>query len=121
MKIVMRFIPAVFVCVLSAGAAIAPSYVLAGMPVEQMIEGAKTKADHEAIAQYYEDEAKADQAKAEEHKKMSVAYSAMTTGKGGHAAFVAHCNRLATKYNELANENLALAMQHHKFAASLEK
>ena len=96
--------------------AIIPSDAVAGEPLDQMIESAKTKADHEAIATYYEDEAKAYQAKTEEHRKMSAAYRSMGTGKGtGTAAFVAHCNKLVTKYEELAKDNLELAKLHRQF------
>lgn len=88
----------------------------ADVPIDQMIEKAKTRADHEAIVAYYEDQAKIYNEKAEQHKKMSAAYRSMTPGKGGVAGFVAHCNKLMNKYGELAKENQELAKLHHKFA-----
>ena len=121
MKILLRAIPVLIACVLITGMAIAPTYVLAGASIDQMIESAKTRADHEELARYYEDEANSLNARAEEHKKMSVAYRAMSTGKGGLAGFVAHCDRLSAKYKEMAADDQALAKLHHQFADAMEK
>ena len=122
MNIVLRLITTLFACVLVIGMTAVPSYVLAGTAVDQMIESAKTKADHEKLAIYYEDAANTLNAKAEEHKKMAIAYRAMTTtNKGGLAGFVAHCDRLVAKYEEMAADNQELAKLHHQFAAALEK
>ena len=93
---------------------------VAGAAMEQMIENAKTKEDHETIAKHYEDEANALQAKVEEHKKMSAAYRIMASGKGGVAGFVAHCDKLIAGYEEMAAENRELAKLHHQFAEKLE-
>jgi hypothetical protein len=86
----------------------------------QKIESAKTKADHEALAAFYEQEAKSLQAKAEEHKEMGKAYS-----KFGHLKekqhLVTHCDRLVEKYNGAANESLALAKLHRELAAKAKQ
>ena len=86
----------------------------------QKIESAKTRADHEALAAFYEQEAKTAQAKVEEHKQMAKAY-----GKIGHLVekhnMLQHCDRLVKKYKDVAKENLALAKLHRELAAKAKQ
>ena len=96
---------------------VVPPAAAADMSLDQMIENAKTRADHEAIAKHYEDDAKTYQAKAEEHKKMEASYRIMSQDKAKLTAFVAHCKKLVTQYEELVKEDLELAKLHHQFAA----
>ena len=96
---------------------VVPPAAAADMSLDQMIENAKTRADHEAIAKRYEDDAKTYQAKAEEHKKMEASYRIMSQDKAKLTAFVAHCKKLVTQYEELVKEDLELAKLHHQFAA----
>ena len=112
----LQLIFAGIVSALLAVSMIVPPVAAADMSLDQMIENAKTKADHEAIAKHYEDEAKTYQAKAEEHKKMERSYQIMSQGKGGVKGFVAHCKKLVTQYEELAKEDLELAKLHRQFA-----
>lgn len=89
--------------------------------MDAMIQSATTKADHEALATHYEEEAKALQAKAAEHRAMAQAYS-----KGGgylqtKSNLLQHCDVLASKYQEAADENLALAKQHRRLAEGAPK
>ena len=100
---------------------VVPPVAAADMSLDQMIENAKTKADHEAIAKHYEAEAKTYQAMAEQHKKMEASYQIMSQGKGGVAGFVAHCKKLVSKYEELAKEDLELARLHRQFAKKLDQ
>lgn len=85
----------------------------------QKIESAKTRADHEALAAFYEQEAKTLQAKAEEHKEMGKSY-----GKIGHLKekhnLVQHCDRLVEKYKGAAQDSLALAKLHRELAAKAQ-
>ena len=85
----------------------------------QKIESAKTRADHEALAAFYEQEAKTAQAKVEEHKQMAKAY-----GKIGHLVekhnMLQHCDRLVKNYQDAAQENLALAKLHRELAAKAQ-
>ncbi len=83
--------------------------------MEQQILNAKTKADHEALAAQYEQEAKELEKKAEEHKEMAKAYSRNPALEAKHG-LVTHCNRLAEKYAEAAKEDIALAKLHHQLA-----
>jgi hypothetical protein len=86
----------------------------------EMISNAKTKADHEALAASYEEEAKTLAAKAEEHRDMAKAYS-----KFGHMTekhnFVKHCEALAEKYSNAAKEDPALAKLHRGLAATAQQ
>ena len=86
----------------------------------QKIETAKTRADHEALAAFYEQEAKTAQAKAEEHKEMSKSYS-----KIGHLVekhnILQHCDRLVKNYQDAAKENLALAKLQRELAAKAKQ
>ena len=80
-----------------------------------VIQSATTKADHEALAKHYQDEAKALQAKAAEHQQMEQAYAKMGSKVG--TSLAQHCSMLAARYQEAANENLELAKQHRELAA----
>ena len=86
----------------------------------QKIETAKTRADHEALAAFYEQEAKTAQAKAEEHKEMAKSYS-----KIGHLVekhnILQHCDRLVKDYEAAAKENLALAKLQRELAAKAKQ
>ena len=86
--------------------------------MDTVIQSATTKADHEALAAHYEQEAKALQDKATEHQKMARAYtgSVYTRTK---TSLAQHCGTLATKYQEAAKENLELAKQHRELAAEV--
>ena len=81
--------------------------------IEKAITGAKTPADHEAIASYYEREVAAAKAKAEEHRKMEAAYRNIARGK---TAMEGHCHRLVQDYDGVAAENAALAKEHQHMA-----
>ena len=84
--------------------------------MDTMIQNASTKADHEALATHYEQEAKALQAKAADHRRMAEAYA-----KNGYIKtktnLVQHCNLLTSKYQEAASEYSELAKQHRQLAA----
>jgi hypothetical protein len=85
------------------------------------IQNATTKADHEALATHFEEEAKAVRAKAAEHRAMAQSYAK----SGGYAAtkgnLVQHCESLAATYQKAADENLALAKQHRQLAEGAPK
>jgi hypothetical protein len=83
--------------------------------MDAMIQSATTKADHEALAKHYEQEAKALQAKAAEHRAMAQAY-AKTPYVRIKSSLPQHCDVLASKYQEAADENLELAKQHRQLA-----
>ena len=90
--------------------------------MDTMIQSATTKADHVALATHYEQEAKAMQDKAAEHRSMAQAYAK----SGGYAVTakgnaLQHCDALASTYQQAANENLELAKQHRQLAEQAPK
>lgn len=92
----------------------------AGEGMTHMIEMAKTRADHEAIAAKYEEEAKALQAKADEHAAMAKSYKALETAGGKGPKLAEHCDSLTAKYKAAAEDNLTLAQMHRDMAAQAE-
>ncbi|MCM2312428.1 MAG: hypothetical protein NDI84_13595 [Steroidobacteraceae bacterium] len=89
---------------------------------EAQIAAAKTPADHEAIAQSYDAEATAADAKAKAHEGMSRTYK--TGGgapKAGSTTMTRHCDRLMKAYTTAAVEYRALAAEHRKLAADSAK
>ena len=82
--------------------------------MDAMIRNARTKADHEVLATHYEQEAKALQDKAAEHRKMAQAYA--SSGWPRTRGLTEHCDVLARGYQDAAKENLALAKEHHELA-----
>jgi len=85
-----------------------------------MITGAKTAADHKAIADYYHAEATQTRAKADEHDWMAGWYR--TVGEGTKKipytpGTIDHCKRLVKQYRITAEELVALAKEHEAIAA----
>ena len=111
-------------CVLGAGL-LAGSFALAhhaagaeGMApsatVEQVVR-ANSDADHSALAQSYEEEAKALDAKAEQHKELARTYVRLGYLKD-KPEMVSHCDSLADKYRAAASDNRSLAKAHRELA-----
>ena len=88
--------------------------------MDSMIQSARTKADHEALATHYEREAKALQANAAEHRAMAQAYAKGAGYIKTKSNLVQHCDVLASKYQEAADENLELA-KHRRLAEEAPK
>ena len=82
--------------------------------LEKAVTGAKTPADHEAIASYYDREGATAQAKATEHRKMEEAYRNLA-GKG-QFKMEEHCQRLVQHCESIATDNAALAAAHQQMA-----
>jgi hypothetical protein len=100
------------VTIVSAPRAGAQSQVVTDQNLKQMITNAKTPADHEAIAAYYDKEAQANEAKAHLHRDMANIYA-----KPG---MTAHCNNLAKDFHRAAEEDKALAADQRAMAAKSE-
>jgi hypothetical protein len=86
-----------------------------GKSIDQMIAEAKTPADHEAIAAYYENEAQKAHQEHAEHLKRRDSYATIPVLKTKTGA-VDHCNTIAKKYADIAKEDEALAKLHHDLA-----
>ena len=89
--------------------------------MDAMIQSATTKADHEALAMHYEQEAKALQAKAAEHRAMAQAYAKSTLYGKMKSSLLQHCDILASEYQTAADENLELAKQHRRLVEGAPK
>ena len=87
--------------------------------MEQMIQTAQSKGDHEALAAKYDAEAKKLLTQAEEHEGMAVRYAAMELGSAKGPKFSRHCERLAGNLRNAAQENQELAALHREFAAQM--
>jgi hypothetical protein len=87
--------------------------------MDTIIQSATTKADHEALAAHYEQEAKALQDKAVEHRKMAQTYA--SSGWPRNRGLAEHCETIASAYQTAAKENLALAKEHRELAEAAPK
>lgn len=83
------------------------------MDMSQAIQDAKTKADHEALAQHYEDTAKEMQLKVDEHKTLLSKYESHAYLYGRQAEDLkAHCRNLITIYQNAVDANMSMAKMH---------
>ena len=82
--------------------------------VEQMIENAKTPADHEAIAKYYDQQAAKAHEQMQWHEKLLKAYMANPR----LSTMQMHCSRLVDLYKNEAKEDRKLAHEHREMARS---
>ena len=81
--------------------------------INDMIAKAKSPADHEAIATYYDRDAAEAKAKAEQHMKMADSY---TQFRPDYKPLPRHCRAEAKYYEGIAAEDRALAAAHRKMA-----
>ena len=88
------------------------------MDMSQAIHNAETKADHEALAQHYEDVAQEMQNKVEEHKKILSEYQRRPWVFGRQVAtgYGVHCENLIRIYSQAAEENREMAKMHRAMA-----
>lgn len=96
-------------------------FVLAqpGDTIEQQIREAKTPADHQALATWYEKEAQAAQQLASKHFMMRQVYAAARAMER-HDQAGEHCAFVAKKYQEMAKEYETLAAIHSMVAEQLK-
>ena len=88
--------------------------------VEQRIETASSRLDHEEIAAQYDRQAVVDAAAAERHHGYAEIYRRNVSPRSGvqeHAALAKHCENLARTYQQAADENKAIAQLHRQLAA----
>ena len=84
--------------------------------LEKAVAGAKTPADHEAIASYYDREGATATAKAEEHRKLAESYRILSISGRGQFPMENHCRQLVRNYESVAADNAALAEAHRQMA-----
>lgn len=82
----------------------------------QRIEAARTPADYEALATYYDQQATAARGIAAEHRKMAKSYQGMVASGRGGASMPAHCNAIAGKNDGLAADYAAMAAAYRQLA-----
>ena len=88
--------------------------------IEQKIENASSRSDHEDVALQYERQAITDAAAATRHKGYAATYRKNVSRRSGlqaHLALAKHCEDLARTYEQAADENLVLARLHRELAA----
>lgn len=85
--------------------------------LDQSIIEAKSKADHESLAQYFEQEAQALEEKAERHQKLAEDYEKGGSYEKVKGFMLQHCNAMIRNYRQAAEDNLALAKMHRELAA----
>jgi hypothetical protein len=93
--------------------------------IEQQVANARSRADHEKVAVWYEQEAAAALEQARWHHRMLAdiyrpAYGSPYAGPYGNPGFVRHCADLARRYEEAAEESSALAKLHRQLAAEVK-
>ncbi|MGR8950949.1 MAG: hypothetical protein ACU83V_00825 [Gammaproteobacteria bacterium] len=85
------------------------------MDMTQAVQNAQTKADHEALAEHYEEAAKEMQAKVDEHKKLLSQYESKSYLYGRQAQDLkAHCRGLINAYEKAVEENREMAKLHRQ-------
>jgi hypothetical protein len=115
----MRFFHAVLVVVTLTFAGVVAAHALDSADLPKAIENAKTPADHEAIAAYFDEQAKEARATADMHRQMGGAYRKRppTSPKGGGSdtfgtRMRGHCEDLVSKYEQVAKDDEAMAAAH---------
>lgn len=87
------------------------------MDMTNAIQGAKTSADHDALAKHYEAAAEAARLKVKEHKKELREYETHPYYGRRAQDLKAHCHRLINSYEQTVEANMAMAEIHRKMAA----
>jgi ABC-type Fe3+-citrate transport system substrate-binding protein len=83
------------------------------MDMSEAVQNADTKAEHEALAEHYEEEAAEMKVKLEEHKKLLAQYQAKSYLYGRQAEdFKAHCEGLINADEKAVEANLSMAKIH---------
>lgn len=90
---------------------------LSKQQLNTLIATAKTPAEHQSIAQYFEATALDYQAKVKEHEQMLAAYNA-NPSRGGkaRAAFIDHCRSYSRHFKDMAVKSQELAALHERMA-----
>jgi len=91
-----------------------PAAVVTDDNLNQMITDAKTPADHEAIAAYYQQEAATAQAKADLHRRSAASYRKANLDKPVGMAKM--CDGIAAMWDKVAADARELAKSHHDMA-----
>ena len=116
----LRFSVVVALLLVTGLAAVPASRSAAQTPVvtddnlNQSIADAKTPADHEAIAAYYDKEAADNESKSKVHHSTHATYDAFKAMKP--VGMGDHCDQLGKYFEKAAHEDKALANDHREMA-----
>ncbi len=94
----------------------ARAFAQKGREIEQAIADAKTAADHESIAAFYEGEAKSAEKKADSHDRMAANYKKAGGGVIEKLHLDQHCADIAKRFREVAKDARDLAAAHRQMA-----
>lgn len=87
-----------------------------------LIATAKTPAEHQRLAQYYEAKAQDYLAQSKEHEQMLAAYKANPSiGGKSRAAFIDHCESYSEYFKDMAVKSQELAQLHEQMAKDVEQ
>lgn len=78
----------------------------------------QSRADHEAVATRYEEEAKAAAARVTAHRRMLLLYTAPYPDYSA-SGLVGHCKNMIDRYSSIERDALAMAAIHRNLAARL--
>lgn len=110
---------AVAFCVVLSGC-VNPHYSATHEQVEQRIASARTRADHQGLAQFFDQEAIEAKHLADKHRAMAKSYTErIWTGRGSWIHPREHCDRLVEIYEKSALENKALGALHREMALAV--
>ncbi|MDP3609353.1 MAG: hypothetical protein Q8R74_09810 [Methylophilus sp.] len=91
------------------------------MDVTQAVQSAKTRPEHSALAEHYEDAAKEMQNKVQEHKSQLEEYENHSYNYGKRAQDLqAHCRGLIYSYKQAAEANRRMAEIHRQLATEIK-
>lgn len=86
-------------------------------PTVPNVEAARSGAEHEQIAAWYEREARDAEERAVAHRRLLTIYASPYPDYG-NSGFIGHCRALIQRYEEAAEANRALAALHRAAAKS---
>ena len=117
---------AILATTVSITAGVAKDKTLSKTELRNLIENAKTPADHEQIAQYFDAEAAKYEADSKKHGEEATYYAAHTAPpigktKGFYSQEMqSHCPNLASKLKEAAQEARMIAAGHREMAKEVK-
>lgn len=88
--------------------------------IDQKIEAARDRADHDEIASLYDQQAGKDRAAAEQHRRLAQVYRGRTS-RNIPPDMANHCDNLAQVYEQAAAEHSQLAKEHRRIAHELKE
>jgi len=116
-KSLRRIAAALLLGLVLAGCASGPN-AAPSPELQQRIEAARTRSDHEALATYYDREAASARAFAVEHRRMARSYQGYVASGRGGASMPAHCNAIVSQFESIAAEYDGMAAEHRQMAKS---